>query len=189
MFTEDELIVNTKKKRRRIIVESDSDSDDNSNSIRKKNKSSKKAKVNFDSDTSDDDVGSSEQSQRSADLKLFKFVKTNNELCMLDKENLSSKKPKSFNPSGPAIPTAISDTNWVHNKLDFLTPHKIRDINKNRPDHPDYDARTLYVPDDFLNKQTPAMRQWWILKSKHFDSVLFFKVNNVKVSSIDSLCV
>lgn len=68
------------------------------------------------------------------------------------------------------------DQNWVHNTLDFLKPNKIRDINKNRPDHPEYNSKTLYVPPDYLVKLTPVMRQWWILKSKHFDSVLFFKV-------------
>lgn len=75
-----------------------------------------------------------------------------------------------------ATESCVVNNNWLHNKLDFLKPEKIRDANKNRPDDPNYDARTLYVPQDFLNKLTPAMRQWWILKSKHFDSVLFFKV-------------
>lgn len=79
-------------------------------------------------------------------------------------------------PNKIETPVFNTENNWLHFKLDFLKPNKIRDINKNRPGDPDYDERTLYVPEDFLNKQTPAMRQWWILKSKHFDSVLFFKV-------------
>lgn len=65
---------------------------------------------------------------------------------------------------------------WIHLKLDFLKPEKLRDANKNKPNAPDYDPHTLYVPEEFLNKQTPAMRQWWVLKSQHYDSVLFFKV-------------
>lgn len=67
-------------------------------------------------------------------------------------------------------------SNWTHNKLEFLKPGKIKDKSGHKMDHPDYDPHTLYVPEDFLNKQTPAMRQWWVLKSEHFDSVLFFKV-------------
>ncbi|XP_076766173.1 DNA mismatch repair protein Msh6 [Xylocopa sonorina] len=65
---------------------------------------------------------------------------------------------------------------WPHLKYDFLQPNKIRDINKKPASDPDYDPKTVYVPLDFLNQQTPAMRQWWELKSKHYDCVLFFKV-------------
>lgn len=65
---------------------------------------------------------------------------------------------------------------WIHLKLDFLKPDKLRDAKKNKPNDPDYDPHTLYVPEEFLNKQTPAMRQWWVLKSQHYDCVLFFKV-------------
>ncbi|XP_012344684.1 probable DNA mismatch repair protein Msh6 [Apis florea] len=65
---------------------------------------------------------------------------------------------------------------WPHLKYDFLQPNKIRDINKKPLSDSDYDSKTLYVPLDFLNQQTPAMRQWWELKSKHFDCVLFFKL-------------
>ncbi|KAL8582855.1 hypothetical protein ACOMHN_042688 [Nucella lapillus] len=65
---------------------------------------------------------------------------------------------------------------FLHNKLDFLQPEKVRDAKKKTPSDPDYDPRTLYVPDSFLNKQTPAMRQWWEIKSHHYGTVLFFKM-------------
>uniref|UniRef100_A0A182N517 DNA mismatch repair protein n=1 Tax=Anopheles dirus TaxID=7168 RepID=A0A182N517_9DIPT len=67
-------------------------------------------------------------------------------------------------------------TVWSHQKLEFLKPNKIKDIHGNRPDSEKYDGRTLFVPEAHLNSLTPAMRQWWILKSKNFDCVLFFKV-------------
>ncbi|XP_040156258.1 probable DNA mismatch repair protein Msh6 [Anopheles arabiensis] len=75
-------------------------------------------------------------------------------------------------------PGAVLDepTVWTHQKLDFLKPNKIKDIHGNRPGSEKYDNRTLFVPDSYLNTLTPAMRQWWILKSKNFDCVLFFKV-------------
>lgn len=57
-----------------------------------------------------------------------------------------------------------------------MKPDKIRDAQKRRPNEQDYDPRTLFVPDSFLKDLTPAVRQWWILKSKHFDCVLCFKV-------------
>ncbi|XP_066141842.1 probable DNA mismatch repair protein Msh6 [Euwallacea fornicatus] len=75
----------------------------------------------------------------------------------------------------PVAETNI-DSGWLHNTLDFLKPEKIRDAEKRRPSEPDYDSRTLHVPESYLNSLTPAMRQWWILKSQHMDSVLFFKV-------------
>ncbi|XP_012941985.1 DNA mismatch repair protein Msh6 [Aplysia californica] len=67
-------------------------------------------------------------------------------------------------------------TSFKHVTLDFMQPDKIRDRNRKPKSDPDYSPRTLYVPESFLNKQTPAMRQWWELKSHHFDTVLFFKV-------------
>jgi DNA mismatch repair protein MSH6 len=59
---------------------------------------------------------------------------------------------------------------------DFLKPENIKDKNGNRPDSPQYDYSTLFVPPDFLKKQTPAMRQFWEFKSQNFDKVLFFKL-------------
>lgn len=44
------------------------------------------------------------------------------------------------------------------------------------PEHPEFEARTLHVPQSFLEKQTPGLRQWWDLKREYFDTVLFFKV-------------
>ncbi|XP_055906922.1 probable DNA mismatch repair protein Msh6 [Eupeodes corollae] len=65
---------------------------------------------------------------------------------------------------------------WLHNKLEFLKPDKIKDKKGRRPDHPDYNPGTLFVPESFLNSQTPGMRQWWVLKQDNYDCVLFFKV-------------
>ena len=59
---------------------------------------------------------------------------------------------------------------------DFLKPENIKDKNGNRPDSPQYDSNTLYVPPDFIKKQTPAMKQFWEFKSQNFDKVLFFKL-------------
>ncbi|SPP75998.1 probable DNA mismatch repair protein Msh6 [Drosophila guanche] len=65
---------------------------------------------------------------------------------------------------------------WPHQKLEFLQSDKIKDKEGRRPNHPDYDKSTLYVPEKFLNSLTPGVRQWWVLKSTNFDCVLFFKV-------------
>ena len=52
-----------------------------------------------------------------------------------------------------------------------------RDKNGKRPHDPEYDPRTLLVPREYLKSLTPAMRQWWEIKSSNFDTVLFFKVH------------
>ncbi|KAH9286596.1 DNA mismatch repair protein Msh6 [Echinococcus granulosus] len=65
---------------------------------------------------------------------------------------------------------------WPHLTYPFLLPDRIQDACGHRPAHPDYDPRTLLVPEDFLRKQSPALRQWWILKSQNFDTLLFFKM-------------
>jgi DNA mismatch repair protein MSH6 len=43
-------------------------------------------------------------------------------------------------------------------------------------DHPEYDATTLFIPQDFIKKATPAMQQYWNFKTDNFDKVLFFKL-------------
>lgn len=51
---------------------------------------------------------------------------------------------------------AVDEGNWVHCKLEFLKPEKIRDAQKRKPDHPDYDPSTLYIPPEFYSSQTPV---------------------------------
>lgn len=65
---------------------------------------------------------------------------------------------------------------WAHETFSFLQPNQIRDKNLRKPNDPEYDPRTVYVPQDFIKNQTPGMAQWWVLKSGHFDCILFFKV-------------
>ncbi|OQR69623.1 DNA mismatch repair protein Msh6-like [Tropilaelaps mercedesae] len=81
----------------------------------------------------------------------------------------NQKESSSLQSSGPGV-----SSQWQHLTLDFIT-HP-RDIKRRPKDDPDYDYRTLHVPEDFLQKATPGMRQWWEIKSRHFDTVLFFKV-------------
>jgi len=78
--------------------------------------------------------------------------------------------------SSPAVERESPSQQYSHNQLPFLRPDKIRDREKHPRDHEDFNPRTLYVPDDFLNKQTPGQRQWWELKSQYFDVILFFKM-------------
>lgn len=47
-------------------------------------------------------------------------------------------------------------TTWLHSKLEFLRPDKIRDAEKRQSDHPQYDPTTLFVPESYLNTLTPV---------------------------------
>ncbi|ROT36318.1 DNA mismatch repair protein msh6 [Sodiomyces alkalinus F11] len=51
----------------------------------------------------------------------------------------------------------------------------ITDINRNPPGHPDYDPGTIYVPPAQWNKFSPFEKQYWAIKQKLWDTVVFFK--------------
>nr|CAD7579070.1 unnamed protein product [Timema californicum] len=56
----------------------------------------------------------------------------------------------------PAEEETIQDS-WSHLKYDFLKPEKIRDGQRRLPSDPEYNPRTLFVPQDFKNNLTPAI--------------------------------
>ncbi|KAJ1535025.1 DNA mismatch repair protein msh6, partial [Nowakowskiella sp. JEL0078] len=51
----------------------------------------------------------------------------------------------------------------------------IRDKNKNDQSSPDYDKRTLFIPREAWEKFTEFEKQYWEIKSDHWDTVVFFK--------------
>ncbi|KAL6049811.1 DNA mismatch repair protein msh6, variant 2 [Balamuthia mandrillaris] len=51
-----------------------------------------------------------------------------------------------------------------------------KDAKGNEPGSPDYDPSTLYVPVNALLNMTETERQYWEIKSKHWDKLVFFKV-------------
>jgi DNA mismatch repair protein MSH6 len=97
----------------------------------------------------------------------------------------SSVSSTPYEPTGLILPEGVHGLgSHEHNGFDFLQPGKIKDKNGNRPDHPLYNPRTLYIPASVLKDQTPAMGQWWLIKQDNMDTVLFFKVS----SSCNQLC-
>lgn len=95
----------------------------------------------------------------------------------------SSASKKSLEASTAAAEASLSGVppgvfgtgSHIHDSLPWLN-EKRKDLNGNKPDDPDYDPRTVYVPPEFVKKETPAMVQWWEVKSRNMDTVLFFKV-------------
>ncbi len=49
------------------------------------------------------------------------------------------------------------------------------DINRNRPGHPDYDPSTVYVPPMAFQQFSAFEKQYWEIKQKLWDTVVFFK--------------
>lgn len=51
----------------------------------------------------------------------------------------------------------------------------VKDMDGNAPGHPDYDPRTIYVPPLAWSKFSPFEKQYWEIKQKFWDTVVFFK--------------
>nr|XP_022900437.1 probable DNA mismatch repair protein Msh6 [Onthophagus taurus] len=135
---------------------------------------------------SDDDEDIIKSSQSRKRIRAFSDSDSDNEnsksvLNVLKTSRKDKKLKLESSPSPPQkkVETSISPVEkhrWTHEKLDFLKPENIRDKNKKKLGDPNYDPKTLYVPENYLNSITPAMRQWWEIKSEHTDCVIFFKV-------------
>uniref|UniRef100_A0A8D8TRG5 DNA mismatch repair protein n=1 Tax=Cacopsylla melanoneura TaxID=428564 RepID=A0A8D8TRG5_9HEMI len=114
-------------------------------------------------------------------------VKNGNKRGPPSKSTQPTKRPKMTAPPTPSFP--VPDTpdpsptsgvdgvqDWPHKHYKFLQPEHIMDADRKRPDDPNYNSKTVYVPQEFMKKQTPCMTQWWTIKAQNMDCVLFFKV-------------
>ncbi|XP_037908419.1 probable DNA mismatch repair protein Msh6 isoform X2 [Hermetia illucens] len=133
-----------------------------------------------------------DESSSEEEVELFKFNLKKRRRIQSNSDSDSEKEKKVLKvaPATPKTPKAkvkdISETekeaitgddvNYAHTRLEFLKPENIKDAKGRRPTDPNYDRRTLYVPEKFLSTLSPGVRQWWDLKSHNFDCVLFFKV-------------
>ncbi|KAF2148704.1 DNA mismatch repair protein Msh6 [Myriangium duriaei CBS 260.36] len=51
----------------------------------------------------------------------------------------------------------------------------VLDADRNPPGHPDYDPRTIFVPSLAWDKFSPFEKQYWEIKQKFWDTIVFFK--------------
>ena len=58
----------------------------------------------------------------------------------------------------------------------FVRDSHIKDKNGKRPSEQDYDPCTLMIPQAMWPTFTPAMRQYWEIKSNNNEKILFFKL-------------
>jgi len=52
---------------------------------------------------------------------------------------------------------------------------RVMDMEKRTPDHPEYDKSTLFIPPHVWNNFTPFEKQYWAVKQKYWDTVVFFR--------------
>ncbi|KAK3160536.1 hypothetical protein QOZ80_1BG0060840 [Eleusine coracana subsp. coracana] len=67
-------------------------------------------------------------------------------------------------------------TESARSKFEWLNPLNIRDASGRRPNDPLYDRSTLFIPPDALRKMSTSQKQYWNIKCRYMDIVLFFKV-------------
>ncbi|EXJ81328.1 DNA mismatch repair protein MSH6 [Capronia epimyces CBS 606.96] len=82
--------------------------------------------------------------------------------------NLPSKKPGG--EGGKKLKAHMTEPEQRHAWLE-----DIRDLDRNPPGHPDYDPRTLYIPPMAWAKFSPFEKQYWEIKQKFWDTIVFFK--------------
>jgi DNA mismatch repair protein MSH6 len=51
----------------------------------------------------------------------------------------------------------------------------VQDLERHKPDHPDYDPRTIYVPPLAWSNFSAFEKQYWEIKHKFWDTIVFFK--------------
>lgn len=96
-----------------------------------------------------------------------------------DPDNTQPLQPRSAN-TAPKKPES-STKNWKE-KAHTSEPDQrypwlatITDMDRNPPGHPDYDPRTVYIPPLAWTKFSPFEKQYWEIKQKFWDTIVFFK--------------
>uniref|UniRef100_A0A0D9UXJ9 DNA mismatch repair proteins mutS family domain-containing protein n=1 Tax=Leersia perrieri TaxID=77586 RepID=A0A0D9UXJ9_9ORYZ len=83
-------------------------------------------------------------------------------------------KPAQCSPDEKKVHDEIAES--ARSKFEWLNPSNIKDANRRRPTDPLYDKTTLFIPPDALRKMSTSQKQYWNIKCKYMDVVLFFKV-------------
>ena len=96
-----------------------------------------------------------------------------------DPENVQPLKPRSANAvTKTADPSAKKYKQKAHTtepEARYPWLANITDADRNPPDHPDYDPRTVYIPPMAWQKFSPFEKQYWEIKQKFWDTIVFFK--------------
>lgn len=160
---EEEIVRSTTKRKFSRIIDTDSESDRENESNNKMEESdsdsdkeekiTRKRRPKADEPSAKKKIKLDESDDLNTSQKFEKILQAN-----LDKTQELSDVKEIVD-----VPTV-----YRHQKLDFIKPDKIKDANQRKPDHPEYDPTTLYVPRDYLDSLTP------VSFSFDFDQIQFF---------------
>lgn len=123
----DEEVVKPEKKRRTIIQSDDEDENVDNNKIKPTKATKRRISEDIEEETKTPAKISTNKSSKTPNVKVEKSI---------------LKSATTF--TADAGENEIFDEKtvvWAHEKLDFIKPKNIRDFNKNKPGHPNYDAR------------------------------------------------
>ncbi|XP_061694041.1 DNA mismatch repair protein Msh6 isoform X2 [Syngnathoides biaculeatus] len=188
-----------KAKRRRIVVASDSEGSDDEFKPEPAASSSEDDEEGVTVSGEDEEAESTQESEAESPVKPVKRKRPTEKPAVAKRKiattpsSASKRAPASIavdtksrlsvfsaadsfesQPKGSA--TGGGSTIWDHEKLEWLQDHRRKDNQRRKVTDEGYDPTTLYVPEDFNNRNTPGMRQWWHIKSRMFDTVIFYKV-------------
>ncbi|SOV11574.1 DNA mismatch repair protein MSH6, putative [Plasmodium sp. gorilla clade G2] len=188
--TEDDIII---KKKRKIILDSASENE----CVEEKNNNINKNNVSVDNKLTN--LLYEPNKEIDNNLLLLDNNINNIKKCIEKRKGDDSKKSQeldSLRNKYLNLPISITNDKFrlyiehyflYCNTFEFpkwIQPQYIRDINLRNPDHPDYDSTTIWTPPPdhkwaIEYKQahyTPGMQQFWKIKSKNFDKIIFFKM-------------
>lgn len=93
-----------------------------------------------------------------------------------DPENLEPRQPRAAPTSSNTPSTSAKQKAHLkepEERYPWLA--NIRDADSHPIGHPEYDPRTLYIPPLAWSRFSPFEKQYWEIKSKFWDTVVFFK--------------
>ncbi|KIX00439.1 uncharacterized protein Z518_10578 [Rhinocladiella mackenziei CBS 650.93] len=134
---------------------------------RPSNPVSRKSSSHFTPSVNEADVDGDVDLLESSTARQWTYDPENPQPLQSRSSNIPSKTP---GDQGKKSKAHMTDPEERHAWLE-----DIRDLDRNPPGHPDYDPRTLYIPPMAWAKFSPFEKQYWEIKQKFWDTIVFFK--------------
>ncbi|KAJ3423985.1 DNA mismatch repair protein msh6 [Anaeramoeba flamelloides] len=132
---------------------------------------------NFKFKESIDLEGNEEETPKSKEIN--KISQKKKEKILQEKKRLEEKKKKQLQLKQKLGKKTGNGAAWFainnsqNSKYKFL--RDIHDLEGRGPDHPDYDCNTLQIEPRYYLNMKPFEKQYWSIKSKNFNVIIFFK--------------
>lgn len=168
---EDEIGVVQPRRKRRALAWDDADDEDFKMEDNKVDEEEEEEELEDQGDVSDDDVLSSDDNVAKA-----KPVSTPVRSKPTNKiSNILSGKPKQVFKSSAVSSLSPQKKFNKENEERYQWLINVKDADGNAESDVNYDPRTLFIPQSAWAKFTAFEKQYWTIKSKMWDTVVFFK--------------